>query len=634
MRNNKTVIIIFTYVVISGLFNPVLAQNIQKEYVKNEQEIKSSIIVTIEKSIKNREAIYTKEGLISLGIDINTLALDYESFQAILKAQSGYVEDYMVEIIDHRIIISDTYQEARYFVKYKASFNTNSFRFQIDEIWETGVLRQQNEQWIIYQQHASVPIRNDVWPAYLAKKLSSISPEYQISSNELLEDFDLFILALEQAHGRLHKFYPINTYRNQTDSINSLIDKPMTELEFFNLICPVISSIKCGHTRISLSESTIKYLNNQKVFIPLRLTFINGKAYVLNSIDEELIEKGVEVLSINNRKIDEIISEIFAKINSDGGITTAKFKKLDEKFHEFYCYYIEQAEKFTIQYISDNKGKPKTTTVYAITNINWWNKLNVANNRSNELLKLTMVDKSDIAILTIIKFVSQEINSFYGSFGNFLDSAFTEIQNRNIKHLIIDLRGNGGGDIAHELFAYLVDKPVKYCKIINTPNTRYSFLEHTDKGVFFNAIHVNLWSKHRNSEGLYELPGSDNMIMYPNNLVFRDRLYILTDGNTFSGAASLGAILNDLNRATFFGEETGGCIYGSNAYDYINLTLPNTQLNVTIPIRNGINNISVVNNLNQGVIPDFEMHNSIFDILNNKDSEMEFVFDYIKKMNK
>lgn len=598
---------------------------------QNTQE--DSLLLIIEKSIKNREAIYAKEGLISLGIDINSLALDHESFEAYSRAQSGYVEDYKVEIIDHRIIHNDTFNEARYFVKYKTSFYVDPFRYHIDETWETGIMKKEDNSWVIYQQHASVPIKNEVWPAFLAKEKKQYIPNSQFSTDELLEDFDLLTLALEQAHGRLNRFFPFNEYKKEVDNIKRQLETPKTELEFYNLICPIFSSIKCGHTRISLSENTIKSLDNQKIFIPVQLKFINGKAFVLNSINEEKLEKGVEVLSINNRKMDEIISGIFAKIISDGGIASAKYKKLDERFHEFYCYYIEQADKYTIQYTLNKKGHPETSTLDAITNIDWRNNFNIYYNQSDELLKLTIPDNSDIAVLTIRKFVSQEINSIYGSLTNFLDSAFLEIKNREIKHLIIDLRGNGGGDIAHELYAYIVDKPVKYCKIINTPNTRYSFLEYTDKGVFFNAIHPDLWKKSRNSEGLYELPGSDNMLVYPNNLVFRDSIYILTDGNTFSAASSFSAILDDLNRATFFGEETGGCIYGSNAYDYINLTLPNTQIKVTIPIRNGLNNISEKKYLNRGVIPDFEIHNTIFDILNNKDSEMEFVFDHIARRN-
>jgi hypothetical protein len=623
MLKKKTVVLIIACIVISGLFNPVSAQNTQED----------SLLLIIEKSIKNREAIYAKEGLISLGIDINSLALDHESFEAYSRAQSGYVEDYKVEIIDHRIILNDTFNEARYFVKYKTSFYVDPFRYHIDETWETGIMKKEDNHWVIYQQHASVPIKNEVWPAYLAKEKKQYIPNSQFSTDELLEDFDLLTLALEQAHGRLNRFFPFNEYKKEVDNIKRQLETPKTELEFYNLICPIFSSIKCGHTRISLSENTIKSLDNQKIFIPVQLKFINGKAFVLNSINEEKLEKGVEVLSINNRKMDEIISGIFAKIISDGGIVSAKYKKLDERFHEFYYYYIEQADKYTIQYTSNKKGHPETSTLDAITNIDWRNNFNIYYNQSDELLKLTIPDNSDIAVLTIRKFVSQEINSIYGSLTNFLDSAFLEIKNREIKHLIIDLRGNGGGDIAHELYAYVVDKPVKYCKKINTPNTRYSFLEYTDKGVFFNAIHPDLWKKSRNSEGLYELPGSDNMLVYPNNLVFRDSIYILTDGNTFSAASSFSAILDDLDRATFFGEETGGCIYGSNAYDYINLTLPNTQIKVTIPIRNGLNNISEKNYLNRGVIPDFEIHNTIFDILNNKDSEMEFVFDHIARRN-
>lgn len=623
MLKKKTVVLIIACIVISGLFNPVSAQNTQED----------SLLLIIEKSIKNREAIYAKEGLISLGIDINSLALDHESFEAYSRAQSGYVEDYKVEIIDHRIIHNDTFNEARYFVKYKTSFYVDPFRYHIDETWETGIMKKEDNSWVIYQQHASVPIKNEVWPAFLAKEKKQYIPNSQFSTDELLEDFDLLTLALEQAHGRLNRFFPFNEYKKEVDNIKRQLETPKTELEFYNLICPIFSSIKCGHTRISLSENTIKSLDNQKIFIPVQLKFINGKAFVLNSINEEKLEKGVEVLSINNRKMDEIISGIFAKIISDGGIASAKYKKLDERFHEFYCYYIEQADKYTIQYTLNKKGHPETSTLDAITNIDWRNNFNIYYNQSDELLKLTIPDNSDIAVLAIRKFVSQEINSIYGSLTNFLDSAFLEIKNREIKHLIIDLRGNGGGDIAHELYAYVVDKPVKYCKIINTPNTRYSFLEYTDKGVFFNAIHPDLWKKSRNSEGLYELPGSDNMLVYPNNLVFRDSIYILTDGNTFSAASSFSAILDDLNRATFFGEETGGCIYGSNAYDYINLTLPNTQIKVTIPIRNGLNNISEKNYLNRGVIPDFEIHNTIFDILNNKDSEMEFVFDHIARRN-
>lgn len=99
---------------------------------------------------------------------------------------------------------------------------------------------------------------------------------------------------------------------------------------------------------------------------------------------------------------------------------------------------------------------------------------------------------------------------------------------------------------------------------------------------------------------------------------------ILTRKNNYTGITIFNPKLDDLNRAPFFGEETGGCIYGLNSDDYLNLTLPNTPIKVTIPIRIGINNISVNSNLNRGVIPDYKkVRNSNSDILEAKDTELE-----------
>ena len=53
--------------------------------------------------------------------------------------------------------------------------------------------------------------------------------------------------------------------------------------------------------------------------------------------------------SLNNKKISEIVSILFNKIGSDGGIISAKYKKLDERFHEYYCEFIEQPDKYTIE---------------------------------------------------------------------------------------------------------------------------------------------------------------------------------------------------------------------------------------------------------------------------------------------
>jgi hypothetical protein len=92
--------------------------------------------------------------------------------------------------------------------------------------------------------------------------------------------------------------------------------------------------------------------------------------------------------------------------------------------------------------------------------------------------------------------------------------------------------------------------------------------------------------------------------------------------------------LHDQKRATFFGEETGGSYLGSSSGDFINLTLPHTQIKVTIPIRNYIINVRSISKIRRGVIPDYEISNTIKDILDGNDAEMKFVIDYISKNKK
>jgi hypothetical protein len=610
-------------------FDNGYAQSVNKTDSVLIKTITDSVFSAIKKSVFSRS-----DELFYIGIDKNSLAFNYEVVKAIQDASSKYVEILTVQMNDKKIVFNENKDEALYYTNYNLTFKVHPFTFQVDNVRETGVLRLRNNKWEIVQQHASVPVTNDVWPAYFAKEPAISNPLHKFNVNDLLEDFDLFTLALEEAHAGLYNYISSQRYNTLTDSIKKELTHPMSDMEFYRLLCPVIEAIKCGHTRISISNQTNDYLNKQNICFPFQLRFISGKAYVLKNLQENTIQPGSEILSINKRPIPAIVSGIFKMQNSDGGIITAKFKKLDEQFHELYCQFIEQSQSFTVQYIPYRANKPKEIIVTGISNNDWWNKINSNNSPAKKLLNLKVIDNPGIAVLDIRKFVSQEINEAYGSFQQFMDSAFKVIKEKNLQNLIIDLRGNGGGNISDELVPYVINHPVQYYKIIDAPKTRYSFLEQTDKGLFFNEVNVNLWNKYRNGNGRYDLLGNRNEYIIPSPLVYNGNLYILIDGNSFSATSDLASILHDQKRATFFGEETGGSYLGSSSGDFIDLTMPHTQIKVTIPIRNYIINVSSISKIRRGVIPDYEISNTIKNILDGNDAEMNFVIDYISKNKK
>ena len=105
---------------------------------------------------------------------------------------------------------------------------------------------------------------------------------------------------------------------------------------------------------------------------------------------------------------------------------------------------------------------------------------------------------------------------------------FTEIKEKNIQNLAIDLRGNGGGDtyVVNELFKYL---PVDtYYQGDNFRKIRWNFLTFDQSGVTKNK---------RNAE-----------------LEFDGKVYVLTDEDTFSSAMLFTEMVVDNGLGKVIGE--------------------------------------------------------------------------------
>ena len=87
--------------------------------------------------------------------------------------------------------------------------------------------------------------------------------------------------------------------------------------------------------------------------------------------------------------------------------------------------------------------------------------------------------------------------------------------------------------------------------------------------------------------------------------MFRGRLWVLTDGGTFSTAAEFCAVARSLGRATFVGEETGGTYEGNTSGTFAILTLPRTGVRVVIPLVRYVLAVKPSKSRGRGIIPDY-----------------------------
>lgn len=211
---------------------------------------------------------------------------------------------------------------------------------------------------------------------------------------------------------------------------------------------------------------------------------------------------------------------------------------------------------------------------------------------------------NSIALLTIRTFNNSRLEQSGERFSDFLDTAFREIQNKKIKTLIIDIRGNQGGNDENGslLYSYISKTPFKY----------YASLEQTKRKLNENE-HSNL------------------KLQYPKENAFGDKIYFLIDGRSFSVTAEFAAIARSNNRGLFFGEETGGGYYGNTSGTEENVSLPNSKISCRIPMTKYAMAVKKAKYADRGVIPDLPYYITINDITENKDRQLEYLLNYIKR---
>ncbi len=635
-------LMVFAVLQFNALYQNCLAANHYNTEVDIEAE-KAKVKAVLEKlstavQTKNMElfsqVFVHNKNIIVIGPDFREMALDWKTLAYIKNQQFKDLKNIKVFSREEKITLDSSGTVARYFVLSDLSFVSSGLPFHVKGVRETGVFEKENGRWVIVQQHTSAPVNDQIWPFYFTK-YPLPSAEYDVnrkfSIEALKEDYDLLRLALEESHAGMYRYTSKTEFDAFFNNLFMKLDKRMTEIEFFRFISPIIEKIHCVHTAARPSSDYQKVMDKTGLFFPFALKFISGKAYILqNCSSQNQIPLGSEITSINEKPLPQLLSELLKMLPSDGKNKTYKYRILDWYFPEKYFLYIEQPDSFKLKYLPPGKRETATVVVPGIPNDKLNNSLFSYERLYKKCLQLEIREKSKLAILTIRTFVPRILKDFGYDFYRFMEKSFKEIVDNNISNLIIDLRWNDGGEALYckDLLAYLIDKPFQFAKLETTAKPRYSFLEYTDKGLYFNYLHPNLWKRDR--AGRYVLKGNWSKKIEPKELNFKGRVYVLTNGMSISGSADVAALLHYHKRATFIGEETGGAYYGNNAGDFINLTLPNTHIRIRIPIRSSVMAVSDYPYSERGVIPDYEVKSNIEDILQGVDKGLDFAIDLIK----
>jgi len=414
---------------------------------------------------------------------------------------------------------------------------------------------------------------------------------------QLQADFKQLRHQLEQKHVNLYLYTPKPAMDRFFDSLYNTIDAPLTGLQFYALITPLSSVIKNGHSYVLPAETERNYYNKQAVFLPLHITWIDGRMYAdMNCSNNATLHDGDEILAINNTSAATIMQAMLTRQVRDGNNTTYPVWILNNWFREYYSYVYGHPLAYTLTYKTGN-GKTAETTIWALSkdSIKHYQQQRYATRLPAQGSKgITLAFNADttLATLTIKTFDSDELKETYGQdFKTTMQDYFSQLSHHHITKLILDLRNNQGGD----------------------PQNGITLLSHLLSQPF---------------EMIQEGPSSTG-INQPVKNNYTGKLVVLINGGSFSNTGMVCACLQANNRGIFVGEEAGGnnCILSGDTETFI---LPNTHIMFEVATKTYLLS-STRQNTGHGVIPAYTITPTIQDIINGHDVVMSEAVRVISK---
>ncbi|GAA6765548.1 S41 family peptidase [Flavobacterium sp. CGRL1] len=461
----------------------------------------------------------------------------------------------------------------------------------------------------------------------------------KIPVKNLLSDFDLLQNAYYET--RVGLWY---NSRTQFDSICNLqkskIKAPMNALEFYRILAPVVSFTKEGHCNIKISDETTAFLKQKGTYLPFGIKVLDKKVYVINDYKDFKL-KGLVLSKINGEAIENIMAKMLEIEPADGFNMTSKYRWIEGAFSKYYARYFPASKFITLELLNPDNN---TKIVYEnIPSCTFKEFAKLYEEIKKQVPNYTFSKSSDFSIDPVTSTAVITVNTFsLGSYTDkrkgfqlFLEKAFDSISSQKIKHLIIDIRKNEGGEQGMEdhFLSYLTNEEYKKYKYVEIPGFTYSFLEHTNyagqKEILIEELKEDFYlstdGRYLNKEGHYtgEKPNVKN---------FKGDLYILISGLTFSGGSEFAALAKNYTHAKFIGEETGGGYYGNSSGSFLSFTLPNSAVTGRIPLcKFVIEPKADTIPFGRGVLPDYKVQPTIKEYLAGYDSEMEYVKALIRK---
>jgi acetyl esterase/lipase len=418
-----------------------------------------------------------------------------------------------------------------------------------------------------------------------------------IPASDLQADASVLRRAYETLHPGLYRYRS----KAQIDAAFSALDdefaRDRTLADTYLAIARLTTAVQCGHSYpnfFNQGEQVAQALL-ERPRLPFEFRWLDGRMVVTRSyVDVPGLQRGSEVLSIDGRPVATILAGLLPYSRADGGNDAKRISNLEvqgrgryEAFDVFFplVFPRDDSQPFVLEVRSAPGAGMQSLRMPAMAAGQ-----RVAAEGAPRGDKNPWQYREVAPGVGLLHMPTWALYNSKFEWQAYLDRLFGDLAAQKVGDLIIDLRGNEGGDSVGDLIlAHLIDRPLPAEPVAR--KTRYRkvaddlrpLLQTWDPAFYdWGDSAVDL------GDGFYRLVKYDNKtggaVVEPVGPRFAGRVWVLIGAVNSSATFEFASAVQRHRLGTLVGQPTGGNQRGITGGAFFFLELPKTGIEVDVPL--------------------------------------------------
>lgn len=376
---------------------------------------------------------------------------------------------------------------------------------------------------------------------------------------DLHRDLDSLVVFLEHDLPVPYHYHDSLLFQERLAQTKERLQGSISSLQWFAALHYLLAGVGEGHIQIGQAHDLpyAGFVQGHFKSFPLTIKHHQGRLYVWNNYSsKDHWQRGDELYTINGYSIDSLQRIFYQYTLADAQIKSSRDQAWQKEFSARYFWWVEQPEQFVISYSPKDSTVVLVDTLQALTmqQMAIWAK--ERDQIPQQVMGMdalyTLRQEGPIAILRLRTFELNRWQAYDLEPAIFYATLFKRLRQLRIQALVIDLRGNKGGERS------FVDDFLPYLPLRNA------------KAMYQTCYRRGQLPLH------YTLPKRSPCF-------FRGKLCVLIDGETYSSASLMAQWAQYYGGATLMGTETGSRRAGFFGGTTSKRRLPHSGTVITLP---------------------------------------------------